>query len=618
MGKAELLRRHRGPVALLVALALVVTPGALAGDADDLDTTYDGDGRVVTDFEGHYDFIMSLALQGDDKVIAVGNSVDIDTPQFVYRIAIARYDTDGSLDEGFSGDGVRTVDFPGTDEYAYSSALAPDGTLVVVGGAFAGSSSSFAIARFGTDGANDAGFSGDGRLVLNPVAGRIGAASDVAVQANGKIVVVGDAYVPDSGEDGDYELNFSVVRLNTDGTLDSSFSGDGVTEVDLGTSVDAGYSVAIDGDGKIVVAGRAGGELALVRLDSGGTLDGSFSGDGIVKTPYSRYLYGSAVEIQSDGKIVVAGASQAGDDADLTVVRYEADGDVDPGFAEDGFSVTDFGQNEDNGSLLGIDDATGNIYAGGSSEEAITAGWAAVMLDSDGERLGRLTNYSSGRPDYAGGLAVQSDGKLVMGGTFSGESNYEVDFALARYLTVVDDEAPNTSLDVVPPHRSTDATPTFEFSASLPASTFECILLGTDAAAPAFEPCASPLTLGPLPDGGYVFRVRAVGPNGEADRTSAPRFFSIDTVAPVSAVSVKVRKRRATVTPRATDPYPGTRPFSFVCSLDDGPFEACAAPTAFNGLGNGKHKIEVVATDAVGNVDESPATKRFKIGGKRK
>ena len=139
----------------------------------------------------------------------------------------------------------------------------------------------------------DVSFSGDGKQTTD--FGGADAAAAVAMQADGKIVVAGS-----SGGD------FALARYGADGALDPSFSGDGLVTTDLG-GTDAGQGVAIQADGRIVVAGSSGGNFALARYTAGGGLDPSFSGDGLQTTDFGADDGATAVAIQADGRIVAAG-----------------------------------------------------------------------------------------------------------------------------------------------------------------------------------------------------------------------------------------------------------------------------------------------------------------------
>src|SRR5262249_11182498 len=150
----------------------------------------------------------------------------------------------------------------------------------------------------------------------------------------GKIVVAGFFY-----NGSNYDV--AVVRYNADGTLDSGFDSDGKLTTALSTSSDYAYAVAVQPDGKIVVAGHSYNgsnyDVAVVRYNADGTLDASFDSDGKVTTPVGTSNdYAQDVTVQPDGKIVVAGSSSSGTETDMAVVRYNADGSLDTSFGTGG------------------------------------------------------------------------------------------------------------------------------------------------------------------------------------------------------------------------------------------------------------------------------------------
>ena len=207
-----------------------------------------------------------------------------------------------------------------------------DGAIVVVGGSSAGGTPDFAVARYDSSGNLDTTFSGDG-LLTTPIGAGFDQAYGVSVQDDGKILVAGYSLIGGGNND------FALVRYNSNGTLDTSFGGgDGIVTTAVGAGNDAGYSVTVQADGKILVAGLSliGGnnDFALVRYNSDGTLDTSFGGgDGIATTAIGAGADGGyGVMVQDDGKIVVAGTSNNGSNDDFAVVRYNSDGTLDTGF----------------------------------------------------------------------------------------------------------------------------------------------------------------------------------------------------------------------------------------------------------------------------------------------
>lgn len=302
-----------------------------------LDGGFGSNGVVTTDFEGDDDQAHALVIQPDGKLVVAGAASNGTNTLF----AVVQYDTDGTMDNSFGNGGMVATDFGIGSALVRAIALQPDGGIVMAGSCGTVLGDVIAVARYTGDGAPDTGFNTDGMVTTD-----LGAGSDranaIAVQPDGKIVVVGvDSIGPFS--------DFAVVRYLTDGTLDSGFGTAGVVVTDMGsgsgTGSDWANAVAILPDGRIVAAGY--GEVAnnfnfaAARYLPDGTLDASFSGDGRVATSFgigTDAAYGMA--LQPDGKIVLAGSSSTGFLFDFALVRYNPNGTLDDTFGTGGKVVT--------------------------------------------------------------------------------------------------------------------------------------------------------------------------------------------------------------------------------------------------------------------------------------
>ena len=280
----------------------------------------------------------------------------------------------------------------------------------------------------------DPDFGGTGFVRHDNAAGGSGNdfGSGVVIQGDGKIVVAGRSM---SATD---NLDMTVWRYNTDGTLDTSFDGDGImTHANAagGNSADYGYAVALQSDGKIVVAGSSynlSGETDLVvwRLNSNGTLDTDFDGDGYLTyntLPADDNDFGFAVGVDSNDKIIVAGSFFNVTDSDIAVWRFDTDGSLDAGFDGDGFATQDIpGADSLYGLAIQNDD---KIVAVGASNGASFDDMAVWRFDTDGSLDASfdgdgqvLHNDAAGGNSYdiARSVALQSDGKIVVGGASIG------------------------------------------------------------------------------------------------------------------------------------------------------------------------------------------------------
>jgi uncharacterized delta-60 repeat protein len=589
--------------ATLVAAAAAAAPLASAGDADDLDPTFGGDGRVTTRFSDA-DAAFGVTVQPDGKVIAVGYTYSYETG--VQRMGVARYNPDGSLDTSFSGDGKVATDFPGSPgEVGLGVAVDSAGRIVVMGAdVYLASDETILVARYNPDGSLDPSFSGDGRATFAFEPGVGVFAQGLALDELDRPVIVGDVE-----SDGPAGRDFALLRVTTGGAPDPTFSGDGVAITDFGADLEQAYGVGVD-DGKIVSVGRSSDDFAISRHDSTGELDDTFGGDGRVTSDFSRFDLAADIAIRPGGSLVVSGLVTPEDNNDYALAQYEPDGDLDAGFGNGGLSVTDFGHgNEDGAYAVELDD-DGNAFVSGATLNDNSERLGLVRYDADGVQQGKLQSYFGGVDQFNASLAVQPDGKPVIAGTVIFEEN-QGQFFLARYSSVLDDEPPNTVIDAGPSGAGNDPDPAIEFSATGPTSGFECRPRPFEQ----WAPCTSPHHPGPLADGGYRFTVRAIGTNGEPDPTAALRTFIVDTVPPDTSASGKVKGKKGTVTFTGSDPHPGTPPLSFECSLDGAAAEPCTSPATYPGLANGKHTVRVSATDRAGNAEAEAAKAKLKIGG---
>jgi len=296
-----------------------------------LDPTFGGDGRVTTRFNGASG--SALALQPDGKLVVAGDAW-FASPRFVYGFALARYNTDGSLDPTFGNDGTRKVIVGDGDAFGRAIALQPDGSIVVAGWAMAGADSVFGVARFDPEGTLDPGFGTDGIVITT--FGSDAGANGVAVAPDGTIVAIGTKCL-----DARSRSQVAVARYLPDGSPDASFDADGRTTTGFRGGGGDGRGVAIQPDGKIVVAGRPA--LALVRYQVDGSVDPTFGGDGKASVSVTGLDQGNALALQSDGKIVIVGGGRTYEGDAFVVARFTTDGLRDVGPLEDGYATISLG-----------------------------------------------------------------------------------------------------------------------------------------------------------------------------------------------------------------------------------------------------------------------------------
>ncbi len=321
-----------------------------------LDAGFGSAGIVSTDFGGNDD-AYGMALQGDGRVVVVGR-VQIAGG---YDFGMARYEADGRLDASFGSGGKFSVDFAGGTDYAWAVVIQADGKIVVGGQASASGRNVFGLLRLRPDGSLDTGFGSGGKV--QTVLGTGGAlAYDLALAPDGKLVLAGVAQVGTSDQ-------FAAARYSDDGSLDGGFGTQGIALVSVQSQASA-RGVQVLADGSVLLAGGSASgvrnDIALVKLDALGKLDTSFGGGtGKVTTNLSGGRdSGMALAVQADGRIVVAGyrAAAAGDD--MAVLRYLADGQADAGFGSAGALAVDHAGGIDRAQALVLQ-ADGRIVAAG-------------------------------------------------------------------------------------------------------------------------------------------------------------------------------------------------------------------------------------------------------------
>ena len=287
-----------------------------------LDDTFGNEGWVRTDFLGFGDESKAVAVQPDGRILVAGYATKktVDNT-YDYDFALVRYLADGSLDTSFGEDGKVTTDLTGDQDRAQALVIQPDGKIILVGPAkHSPFLHDFAVVRYNTDGSLDASF-GVGGHVFTDFQGGHDFAYAVVLQSDGRIFVAGAATI-------DNQEDFALARYTSSGLPDTTFSSDGRVTMSFGAGDDDAYDAVLQPNGKIIVAGYAyngsNDDFALVRYLANGSLDTGFGSGGSLVTDFVGGTdYGLAVALQLDGKIVVAGNASNGDDMDFALARYK-------------------------------------------------------------------------------------------------------------------------------------------------------------------------------------------------------------------------------------------------------------------------------------------------------
>lgn len=417
-------------LALATISALLVFSVALATTAGDLDTTFGNRGIVTTKFGSSHD----VAIQADGKIIAVGDSIgNAGSTDF----ALVRFNNNGSPDTTFGKGGIVTTDFGATDT-GFAIVIQPNGKIVATGARsdLTGSGNiDLALARYNSSGSLDATFGKGGKVTTDFGAADYG--DSVVIGPDGKIIVGAFSYVGNLN-------SIALARYNSNGSLDTTFNGDGKVTTALDGTIISATLVAVQPDNKIVVSGAnyaGGGAFVLERYNTDGSLDATFGTGGIVTTVFGGITFNAGIAIQPDGKIILAGDTHANGTQDFALTRYNTDGSPDMTFDGDGKVITDF-----NGASEGLSGVAlqknGQIIVSGHRSNPSDADFALARYNSDGsldqtfggdengDPPGLVTTKISDGNDLSFGVAIQPDGKIVLtgaGGTGS------LGFLLVRY-----------------------------------------------------------------------------------------------------------------------------------------------------------------------------------------
>jgi uncharacterized delta-60 repeat protein len=422
--------KARGAALLFMLAACMLAPGAGTAQAapGDLDPTFSVNGLVRTRF-GDSSQANEVAIQPNARIVVAGQSHG--------QLAVARYRPDGRLDPAFSGDGRLRMRF-GNYSQATGLTIQPNGRILVL----VGSTQGLVLARLRSGGALDPSFSGDGLLTDLPDGFGFGA---MALDGDGRIVLAGGRSGPG------FTAEAAVARFQPNGAADPSFSGDGVATVSFPPSDYAwGDAVAVEADGSPVLGGQVLHDdllltdLALARFEPDGDLDSTFSGDGTTTLDIGPVDNTRHIALRPDGRIVATGWNCSSPE-DLyggcggETAQFNADGSLDDSFAHEGVLTLSLRRGGYVGSVtdaLGVTGDGGTVLAGGTSTDRQGYGpvdFAIARLDAQGSLDGSFRGGGIWTTDFLSGdddshdVALQPDGRIVA----AGESGHRI--ALARY-----------------------------------------------------------------------------------------------------------------------------------------------------------------------------------------
>jgi uncharacterized delta-60 repeat protein len=419
---------HGSRLIVSAALASLLAPVIAWSGAGDLDPSFGGGGIVQTTLTSMEDRANAGALQPDGKILAGGGKY---TSSSTVELAVVRYQPNGIVDPTFGTSGVVTTNV-GTIAEVESLVVQPDGKIVAAGYVDDGAGNlSMALVRYDASGSLDPTF-GSGGIVASTLGPGTGIVRAVLLQPDGKLVAVGEARV------GGNQL-FAAARFEADGSVDTGFGTAGEVMTDASPIFDIANDAVLQPDGRIVAAGTAGFRPTLVRWNSDGTVDASF-GTGGVASLSSASGYGTAAVVQPDGKLVIAGnESLPSGKYDFVLGRFDANGTLDPTFGTGGVVRTALGPDDDFEFDLAIQPDGKLVAVGQMTTGFFTSSFAAVRYETDGSLdagfgTGGITSTPFGFLAYAapGAVVLQPDHRIVLVGsrTVFGPR----DFLLTRYF----------------------------------------------------------------------------------------------------------------------------------------------------------------------------------------
>ena len=434
---------------LVLAAALLVAFAAPSAAAPgQLDPSFGVGGTVVIEFPSSYSGARAVAVQADGRIVAAGFAHTNDS--IISDFALTRYDTDGTLDPTFGTGGAVRTDFGGRFDEALAVAVQADGRIVVAGNSSDAGGYDMAVARYNSDGTLDTSFDGDGTALVD--FGSESSARAVALQPDGKVVLAGSVTHPVGA--GCCVSDFALARLTSAGVLDSSFDGDGRVITDFLAGADNGHDAAqavlVQSDGRIVAAGGgvAGGasvDFAVARYLADGSLDPTFSNDGLAATDFVGYFDEIRdLAVDTGGRLVAGGQScefpgNSDEVCDFGLARYTSDGSLDRRFGRQGRIRTDLGGDVSeavHGVVVQTDGrivAAGDTSGPGASDVGLTRYRSDGRLDRSFGADGVVITPVSPSTDEVGGVELQADGRLLVAGTTAVQQSFG--FFVSRYLS---------------------------------------------------------------------------------------------------------------------------------------------------------------------------------------
>ena len=408
-----------------------LTDGVGPDAAGDLDPAFGTGGKVITDLPDD-NFTRQVEIQANGKIVVLGWARDLASN--LLGTYLVRYNANGSLDTGFGASGTVRVDCS-DDCFEDGFVTLPDGKLLVIGDSFDATNGvkNFGIFRLNTDGTRDMTWGVNG-VVKIPIGSGSSYGHEIVLQPDGKIVVFG---VTQRGSFNDFDL--AVARLHSNGTLDASFGTNGVltTPVLNNTGFARIPEVKLQPDGKFLFLVQANSIIGAGRINANGTLDTAFGTNGFLALNTASGFDVRALALQPDGKFIIVTRVFDNNQAQSTVIRYNANATPDSSFGTNGTVVTSLA--DDFRGFAVVIQPNGKIVVGGQRNTGSLRQFALLRVNPTGAidtgfgANGFVATTLRGVNDYIKTMALQPDGKLVALGDVAVTLSDPYDIGLARY-----------------------------------------------------------------------------------------------------------------------------------------------------------------------------------------
>lgn len=405
---------------------------ALPAQEGELDLSFNGDGKYTLDLS-YDDAGRCIALQPDGKILFGGYTYWSSGDMLIFRL-----DEYGNPDFAFGDQGIVQVDMNDEFQTANKIAVQADGKILAVGQSDSADEHGFLLVRLMPNGDLDYNF-GDSGKVFRSLGVQVSTQTwnSLVVMPGGKVIVGGYAYIQGSGYEG------VLVGLNANGSLNTSFGDSGTVRHKLATGSVYFFDMMLAPANKLLVVGRGYGQsdysFLVERYNADGSLDPSFGGKGFVTIPFGGAPLATSVTMQKDGKIVVGGHGYINGYSQFAIVRLLETGLLDQSFGINGTASTAVMNGHAylcNVSVLG----DGKILASGNAEGLWNNDFALVRLSPDGSLDksfhydGIVTKNIGNGDDYAAAAILQPNGRLVVAGTSDSKSSSSTVISAARFL----------------------------------------------------------------------------------------------------------------------------------------------------------------------------------------